>query len=399
LQRVPSHVDALVLDLDTRAGLSTARSLGRAGCTLSVAARDGHASGLRTRYASRRSVLPDPEVDFDAHVAALLELLQEQPTDAVLTSIDSSVEALHKNRDAIGRLASPALGSPEAVEIALSKERTLAVAEGLGIGVPRSHTVSSAAELEAAAAETGFPCVVKPVTSWRPIAEGGERVAPIYVADAAQAAIVGETLVREDAPVLVQELVGGIRETIKLFRNQGETLARVAMQIDRTWPPLGGSSVMRRTIAPPSDTLDMGERLIAEIDLDGYSEAEFRRDANGRPLLMEINPRLSQSVELAVRAGVDFPRMQLEWARGGKIPVAPTATLGLRVAWLAGDLRLVVGSLRGSPPPKPMFRPTMRAIAGDYLFHHIRIEGLDLRDPRPVLGGLFFAFGRLGAGS
>jgi predicted ATP-grasp superfamily ATP-dependent carboligase len=399
LSRAPRHVDALVLDLDTRAGLCIARSLGRAGCTVSVAARDGNASGLKTRYASRRTVLPDPEVDFDAHVAALLELLTDQPADATLSSIDSSVEALHTHRDAFGRLTAPALGTPEAVEIALSKERTLEVAQGLDVPVPRSTMVSAPSELVAAAIETGFPCVLKPVTSWRSIDAGGERVAPIYIADASHAETVGGTLVRDDAPVLVQELVGGIRETIKLFRDRGKTLARVAMHVDRTWPPLGGSSVMRRTTAPPEDTVDMAERLIAEIGLEGYSEAEFRRDTDGRPRLMEINPRLSQSVELAVRAGVDFPRMQLEWARGGKIPTAPAATVGVRVGWLAGDLRLVVGSAVGSPPPKPGFGATVSAVASDYLLHRIRLEGFDLRDPRPVLGGLFFAFRRLGASS
>jgi hypothetical protein len=112
---------------------------------------------------------------------------------------------------------------------------------------------------------------------------------------------------------------------------------------------------------------------------------------------MEINPRISQSVELAVRAGVNFPRMQLEWARGGTIPRPPAATVGVRVGWLAGDLRLVVGSIVGSPPPKPSLRPTLGTIGSDYLLHRIRLEGFDLRDPRPVLGGLFFAFRRLGA--
>ena len=164
--------------------------------------------------------------------------------------------------------------------------------------------------------------------------------------------------------MLVQELVGGVRETIKLFRDEGQTLARVAMLVDRTWPPLGGSSVMRRTIAPPEDTLDLAERLVAEIGLDGYSEAEFRRDADGRPLLMEINPRLSQSVELAVRAGVDFPRMQLEWARGGKIPAAAEPPRsGCASAGSPATCGCSSGRSRGSPPPKPQLGSTLRAIA------------------------------------
>jgi hypothetical protein len=34
---------------------------------------------------------------------------------------------------------------------------------------------------------------------------------------------------------------------------------------------------------------------------------------------MEINPRLSASVEVAVRAGVDFPYLLYQWANGDPI--------------------------------------------------------------------------------
>jgi carbamoylphosphate synthase large subunit len=305
--------------------------------------------------------------------------------------IDSSVEALHRHRDEIGRLTAPALGSKAAVDIALSKERTLEVARMLGLPTPRSLMVSTTDELGAAVAEIGTPCVLKPITSWRALGSGGERVSPVYVADAGEGRRRGAGLVRPGAPVLVQELASGTRETIKLFRYRGQVLARLAMVVDRAWPPLGGSSVMRRTTTPPSDTLELAERLVAEIDLEGYSEVEFRRDAQNRPLLMEINPRLSQSIELASRAGVDFPRMQLEWARGGTIPRPETPVIGLRVGWLAGDLRLLVGAFAGSPPPRPHAGETLRSIASDYVLHRARLEGFDLHDRRPMLGAIGFA--------
>jgi predicted ATP-grasp superfamily ATP-dependent carboligase len=388
---VAVRADAIVLDIDSRAGLSIARSLGGAGLRVSVAGKDAAASGLRTRYAVHRSVLPDPALDFEAHTAALIAALTEQPADAAIAVSDASVEALHRHRDAIGRHTAPALGSVEAVDLALSKERTLEVARGLAVPVPRSVLVRTPSELEAAAAEIGLPCVLKPVTSWRAIGDGGERVAPLYAGDAMEIRRVGETLLRPDAPALVQELAPGTRETIKLFRDRGKTLARLAMIVDRSWPPLGGSSVMRRTATPPEDTLAHAERLVAEIELDGYSEVEFRRDRDGRPLLMEINPRLSQSVELATKAGVDFPRMQLEWARGGTIPPAPAAAIGVRLGWLAGDLRLVVGSLAGSPPPQPRLGPSVRSLGADYVLRRAKVEGFDLRDPRPMLGAIAFA--------
>jgi predicted ATP-grasp superfamily ATP-dependent carboligase len=350
---------------------------------------------MTSRYASERVVLPDPAVNFDNHVRALVDALASQRPDATLASIDSSVEALHRNRSEMGRLTAPALASFEAVEIALSKESVLEIARSLAVPVPRSTPVTSPTELEAAAAEIGFPCVLKPERSWRSLGGGGERLSPIIVRDADEARRAGHGLVREDAPVLVQEFAVGDRETIKLFRDRGRTLVRMAMLVDRAWPPLGGSSVMRRTISPPTDVLDHAERLVAEVGVDGYSEVEFRRDAHGRPLLMEINPRLSQSVEVAVRAGVDFPRMQFEWARGGTIPSPPSPVLGLRVGWLAGDLRLLTGAVGAGPAPRPDLLPTIRAIGSDYVVHRARIEGFDRRDPKPVLGSIGFALSRL----
>ena len=338
-----------------------------------------------------RSVLPEPELDFEAYAAALVVTLREHPADATIAVIDSSVEALHRHRDAIGRLTAPAIGSKSALDVALSKDRTLEVARVLGLPTPRSVLVSTAADLDGAVAEIGTPCVFKPVTSWRPIGLGGERVSPVYVASAEGGGRVGAALLRPGAALLVQEFAGGRRETIKLFRTSGRTHARFAMIVDRAWPPLGGSSVMRHTTPPPADTLEFAERLVAEIGLEGYSEVEFRRDAANRPLLMEINPRLSQSVELATRAGVDFPRMQLEWARGGVIPQPPAHIAGLRLGWLAGDLRLLVGAFAGSPPPRPQLGKTVRSIASDYVLHRARLEGFDLHDYRPTLGALGFA--------
>jgi carbamoylphosphate synthase large subunit len=384
------RLDALVLDLDTRAGLAIARSLGRQGLSVGLATRDPYASGMRSKHGRFRVALPAPEASFEAYADAIVAAVRERPADAILPTIDSSVAALHARREALAAAGSaPAIGSVEAVELATSKSRTLELATTLGIPVPRSLRVESTAELEAALDELGLPAVLKPETSWRSLGDGGERVAPLLLETPEQARAAGDELLRPGAPGLLQELATGRRETIKLFRVDGRVTARLAMVVERAWPPLGGSSVMRATAPAAGDTLEHAERLVDAIGLDGYAEAEFRRDAAGRPLLMEVNARLSQSVELAVRAGVDFPRMQLEWARGGPVPEGPAYPVGLRVGWLAGDARLAVGAALGaSPAPRPALAPTLAAIALDYSVRRSRIEGLDLRDPAPTLAAL-----------
>src|SRR5262245_5768011 len=133
----PTTLDALVLDLDTRGGLSIVRALGEAGLTVATAAPVA-APGLRTRYADARYLLPAPAAGVPAALEALLTALDARPVDAILTSGDPWLALLHEHRDAIGKLAAPAIGSREAVALALSKPRTLELAAELGIPAPRS---------------------------------------------------------------------------------------------------------------------------------------------------------------------------------------------------------------------------------------------------------------------
>ena len=384
-------LDALVLDLDTRGGLSIARALGDAGLRVAVGAPLAAAPGLRTRHAEASFVLPPPAAGVPAARAALLAALRASPVDVILTCGDPWLAVLHEHRDEIAPLATPAIGSHEAVSIAASKPRTLALAAELGIPAPRTLTAVSEAEATAAAAELGLPVVVKPAASWRPECDGGEggdRLAPVWCETVADVAEAAGRLARPDAPVLVQEVAPGARETHKLFVAGGEVLARVVMEPVRCWPPLGGSSTMRQTIAAPADSAGMAERLVLEAGLEGYSEVEFRRSADGRPLLMEINARLSQSIDIARRAGVDFARLQLEWARGGRLDRVSGYRVGVRVGWLAGDARFAASALTGNGHPRPALRDAAQ-IGRDYLTG-THIEGFDMNDPRPVWSALAF---------
>jgi predicted ATP-grasp superfamily ATP-dependent carboligase len=367
----PEPADALVLDVDTRAGLAIARALGRRGLRVVVASRDRRASGMRTRHAIGHATLPAPERDFAAYADAIVDLVRRHPVDAVLPSIDSSVLALHRRRVELGSVA-PAIGAVDAVELAISKPRTLELASRLGIAVPRSLPAPTHADVEEALAELGLPAVVKPDESWRDEGAGGERLDPLLVGSSAQL-----ERARRLAPALVQEYAPGVRETIKLFRVDGRVVARFAMRVDRTWPALGGSSVMRESIDPPRDILERSEQLVDALRLDGYSEVEWRRARDGGALLMEVNPRLSQSIELALRSGLDFASMQLEWARGGRVEPVERYRTGVRLGWLAGDARLGAAGL------------------GDYVRGAL-VEGVALDDPVPMLGAAAFTLTRLG---
>src|SRR5207245_9002975 len=117
----------------------------------------------------------------------------------------------------------------------------------------------------------------------------------------ARGAVAGVT--RFGGGTLFQQLLQGRREAVSFLYANGEMLARFAQWAKRTAPPLGGTSVLRQSIAVPPDIGNQAERLVREINLEGSSDVEFRRDSAARPYLLEIKPGLCASPELAVRAG------------------------------------------------------------------------------------------------
>ena len=129
-----------------------------------------HDSGFRrSRRAGRRwnSALPDYHGDPATYARFILDLIQERPTRVVIPSSDGSIAALRPWRSYFERHdAAVALASESALAIANNKERTLAVAQSLGIAGPRTAPVADLDDARAALAEVGYPAVIKPTESW-----------------------------------------------------------------------------------------------------------------------------------------------------------------------------------------------------------------------------------------
>jgi predicted ATP-grasp superfamily ATP-dependent carboligase len=168
-----------------------------------------------------------------------------------------------------------------------------------------------------------------------------------------------------------------------LYAN-GEMYARFAQWAKRTEPPLGGQSVLRQSMAIPTDMGDAAERLVREINLEGYSEVEFRRDSAGVPYLMEINPRLSASVEIAVRSGVDFPFLLYQWANGEKIDRVQSYRVGVWMRHLKGDIMTTIEAIQQRG--RPGVTPPVQAILGfcSSFFVPMGYDYFDWKDPKPA---------------
>jgi hypothetical protein len=382
-------VDAFVLDAATRQSLTCVRSLGRAGLRVALGERvddcdgAGQALAFRSRYSACNVVLPNLAADARRFGAAVVDFVRARRPRMLLPGGDASIGAMRPWRQELASLGCVlAVAAEPALDIANDKDRTLEVAAKLGIPCPQTMLIDSADQLDDVLAAFEFPFVLKPTNSWMPAAAG--RLHAVEVVSRAEAAAVISACHAAGASCLAQEYASGRREGFFLFVADGEIRASWAHMAHRTVPALGGASVLRQSIPLPPDTYESAVRLIEAIGLEGPCEVEFRRDAAGRPLLMEINARVGGTIDTAIRSGVDFPLMTWQWATGQPVSGSDGYAAGVRVRWLRGDLRWLRNNF--GRPGRPDSMPRGRALA-TFLTEFARTrryDSLDVRDLGPA---------------
>ncbi|GAC1354229.1 MAG: hypothetical protein NVSMB38_32120 [Ktedonobacteraceae bacterium] len=375
--------DALILDARLRQALVTVRSLGVRGLQVAALEHTGVPT-FASRWCQRSIVCPADEGTED-YLTFLEGVLAYTGARVIIPSSDGTIALLRQHRERLERHVRLALASEPAMTIAVNKEQTLTIAKQLGLGIPEGITVSTLDEISEALREVGLPAVVKPVESWLWDDHQGARLVSRLVTTPEEARRAVEELTRSGGTTLFQKFLSGKREAISFLYAQGKMHARFAQWAKRTEPPLGGQSVLRQSIAVPTDSGEQAERLVREIDLEGYSEVEFRRDSEGVPYLMEINPRLSASVEIAVRSGVDFPHLLYQWANGEPIDTVTNYRIGGWMRYLKGDIMTTIAALQQRG--RPGVTPPAQSIIGFCLsfFVPMSYDYLDWKDPIPAL--------------
>lgn len=304
----------LVTDAEYKLTLGAVRSLGRRGVEVVALAAHRRALGFSSRHAHETLVGPSPD-DEDRFVSFVLDILAAREVDAVLPIGQATTRALSRHLERFEGAAALAVAGWESMQVADSKRRTLELAAGLGVRIPRAYATID--EIDR------FPVVAKKVV-------GSGEVS--YVNDRA-----GLASVASDEWLLQEYVPGEGRGFFALF-DHGEERAVFMHRRIREFPVTGGASTCAESIDDP-ELRELGLRLLRALRWHGVAMVEFKRDArDGGYVLMEINPKFWGSLDLAIAAGVDFPWLAVQTALG--IPFEPVLTYraGLRFQWVWSEL-------------------------------------------------------------
>ena len=154
-----------------------------------------------------------------------------------------------------------------------------------------------------------FPCVIKPARSRLKTPAGWIKTAVRSVGSGDDYARLLATAPELRYPFMIQRQIEGDGVGVFALCDRGETRMLFSHRRLREKPPWGGVSVLRESIAVDPVAADYRRRLLRALGWHGVAMVEFKRErATGVPFLMEINGRFWGSLQLAIDAGLDFPR-------------------------------------------------------------------------------------------
>ncbi len=266
------------------------------------------------------TIMTDPEM-ADAvyiepvHWRHVAQVIEKEKPDALLPTMGGQTGlncALDLVREGVLEKHGVELigASRDAIDTAEDRERFREAMVDIGLEVPRAHLVHDLEQALAAQPDIGFPCIIRPSFTL-----GGSGGGIAYNREEFEEIIARGLDLSPTTEVLLEESVLGWKEFEMEVVRDREDNCIIVCSIENL-DPMGVHTGDSITVAPAQTLTDKEYQVMRDASLavlrrigveTGGSNVQFAIDpADGRLIVIEMNPRVSRSSALASKA-TGFP--------------------------------------------------------------------------------------------
>jgi len=300
---------------------------------------------------------------------------------------DDALEMVARNRELLSSAFLLITPRWDVLEQAHDKRLLHAAADEIGVAHPR--TWYPADELSLDGLNVAFPAIVKPTVSVDMQYTIGRKALQARDMDELVRSYRIAAAIMPADHIMVQEIIPGESQySVGAFAEGGRIVSAMTARRTRQYPidyGLGSSFV--EAIEVPG-LIEPASRILERLGVSGMVEVEFMEDRrDGRPKLLDVNPRPWGWHTLCVACGLDFPAMQYDHSLGRPIPrLAPR--YGPRWIRLLTDVPAGWSYVKaGAMTPGAYVRSLFAGRTVGSVF--------DLRDPLPAAGDVAVALSRV----
>ncbi|HLQ16697.1 MAG TPA: ATP-grasp domain-containing protein [Candidatus Eisenbacteria bacterium] len=309
----------LLLGSDFKA-LAVARSLGRRGVRVAVVDNVPRSAWF-SRYVAQRfrwyeAMCSTSLPDF------LLRLAGKAGMQGFVLwpAQDDALELVARNRERLSSAYELITPPWEILRHAHDKRLLHDAADEVGVSHPPTWYPSDERSLHTLPVE--FPAIIKPAMSITMQHAIGRKALPVRDMDQLVQSYRLAVAIMPADHVMVQEVIPGEQQySVGVFAEDGRIAYAMTARRTRQYPiDYGLSSSFVEAVDIPG-LMEPAERILRKLGLSGMVEVEFVHDPrDGRPALLDVNPRPWGWHALCIACGLDFPYIQYERVLGRPTP-------------------------------------------------------------------------------
>ncbi len=282
--------------------------------------------------AQRRLVRRGDDPLFVDHV---IDLCRTDAVSVLIPTVDSELLPLARRRDELAAAGVTLVAaSEETFAVCLDKALLAERCRGV-VAVPATAVLDETFD----PADWPLPVIAKPRTG------SGSRDITL-VTEASQWAQLSH-----EGDLLVQEYLPGDEYSIDVLAGPGGNVVaavpRSRLKVD------SGISVAGRT-HHDAELEGLARDVATAIGLVGVANVQARMAVDGRPKLLEVNPRFPGAMVLTVGAGIDMPALVLDAALGRPLPEGPLPFDEIGVVRHWEEQWVSIDELAALVPPAPV---------------------------------------------
>ena len=272
-----------------------------------------------------------PKATDSTYIDRLLEICKAENVDVVLPFMsDELIQLIDRKKEfeAIGTMVS--VSDRHSVEITTNKYKFYQFLKNNGLSVPRFALIQKADKLISACEACGYPnnavCVKATELS-------GSRGIRIIKPDVSRYDLLFcekpnsffttmedllVTLKEKDSipEMMAMEYLPGMEGSVDLIAENGEILYMAYRESTVNLHSIPQSGELKYN----PKAYAIAEKVTSVLKLTGSADMDFKNDANGVPVLMEINPRIAATMRIFMEGGLNLPYLRIKHLLGENLP-------------------------------------------------------------------------------
>ena len=284
------------------AAVSFMQSVAREGAEIWAVDIDPYAAGLYLVDAEHRSLVP--RGDDPNFVDSVASLCQRADIDVLVPTVDSELIPVARRNDEFQQNGTTVLAqSLDTLECCLDKWTLVQRIEEVAPDAAVALTVLL--DDDFLEKPWSFPFIAKP-------RKGSGSRGVTLITDSGDLA-----RVPHDGSFIAQELLPGREHSLDVLAYRNGAVAAV---VPRTRLKVDSGIAVAGAVEADADLVAYGKRIAEAVGLTSVANVQVKQNREGRPRLLEVNPRFPGSMPLTVAAGVDMPVLAVADALGHDVP-------------------------------------------------------------------------------